>query len=230
VGGLPVTGTIARTVTNVRAGATSPLAGVIHSLAVLAVVLLAAPLALHVPLAVLAGILLFVAWNMGDWREFSRLRQFSAHYRLLLLGTFGLTVVFDVTVAIEFGMAMACLLFVLRMGSLFTVEGDARDLRYTLSGALFFASVARIDALGQAIARHHAGGLNGQTVVLDASRMVALDTTGVEALRDLHQAITRLGGTLQLEHLLPQPASLMERAGLTELLAPGADRPAHAAR
>lgn len=229
-GGLPVTGTIARTVTNVRAGATSPLAGVIHALAVLAVVLLAAPLALHVPLAVLAGILLFVAWNMGEWREFARLRQFSAHYRVLLLGTFVLTVVFDLTVAIEFGLAMACLLFVLRMGSLFTVEGDAQGLRYTLSGALFFASVSRIDELGQAIAARHGNALNGNAVVLDASRMVALDTTGVEALRDLHQTITQMGGHLRIEHLLPQPASLIERAGLPELLAAVAASPANATR
>lgn len=229
-GGLPVTGTIARTVTNVRAGATSPLAGVIHALAVLVVVLLAAPLALHVPLAVLAGILLFVAWNMGEWREFARLRQFSAHYRVVLLGTFVLTVVFDLTVAIEFGLAMACLLFVLRMGSLFTVEGDAQGLRYMLSGALFFASVSRIDELGQAIAARHGNALNGNAVVLDASRMVALDTTGVEALRDLHQTITQMRGHLRIEHLLPQPASLIERAGLPELLAAVAASPANATR
>ena len=74
-GGIPATGTIARTVTNVRAGATSPVAGIVHAATLLVVVLLAAPLALHVPLAALAGILLFVAWNMGEWHEFVRLRQ-----------------------------------------------------------------------------------------------------------------------------------------------------------
>ncbi len=72
---MPVTGTIARTVTNLRSGATSPISGLVHSLVLMLIVLLAAPLAVHVPLAVLAGVLLFVAWNMGEWREFVRLRQ-----------------------------------------------------------------------------------------------------------------------------------------------------------
>src|SRR6187401_2901963 len=91
-GGIPATGTLARTVTNVRAGAGTPVAGIVHALVVLAVVLAAAPLAVHVPLAVLAGVLLFVAWNMGEWHEFAKLRQYSSHFRLLMVGTFLLTV------------------------------------------------------------------------------------------------------------------------------------------
>ncbi|MBC7378219.1 MAG: sodium-independent anion transporter, partial [Burkholderiaceae bacterium] len=98
-GGMPATGTIARTVTNVRSGGTSRVAGMVQALTVAAVVLLAAPLAVHVPLAVLAGILLTVAWNMGEWREFVRPKPYSSHYRVLMLGTFILTVVFDLTVA-----------------------------------------------------------------------------------------------------------------------------------
>jgi SulP family sulfate permease len=121
-GGMPATGTIARTVTNVRAGATSPVAGMVHALTLLLVVLLAAPLALHVPLAVLAGILLFVAWNMGEWHAFARMRQYSSHYRVLMLGTFFLTVVFDLTVAVQVGLVLACALFIRRMSSLFRVE------------------------------------------------------------------------------------------------------------
>ena len=222
VGGLPVTGTIARTVTNVRAGATSPLAGVAHALALLLVVLLAAPLALHVPLSVLAGILLFVAWNMGEWREFARLRHFSNHYRVLMVGTFVLTVVFDLTVAIEFGIAMACLLFVLRMGSLFSVEpqplSPPHERRYTLSGALFFASVARIDALSESLVALPAASLAGCTVVLDARQLIALDTTGAEALRELSQALAERGAALRIDHALPQPAGLLQRCGLGALL------------
>ena len=87
-GGMPATGTIARTVTNVRSGATSPVSGLIHCATLVLVVVLAAPLAVHVPLSVLAGILLYVAWNMGEWREFARLRRASNHYRLIMLGTF----------------------------------------------------------------------------------------------------------------------------------------------
>jgi SulP family sulfate permease len=102
-GGMPATGTIARTVTNVRSGATSPVSGLVHAFTLVLIVLAAAPLAVHVPLAVLSGILLYVAWNMGEWREFARLRQASSHYRLIMLGTFLLTVVFDLTVALQVG-------------------------------------------------------------------------------------------------------------------------------
>jgi SulP family sulfate permease len=140
-GGMPATGTIARTVTNVRSGATSPVAGMVHALTLLLVVLLAAPLALHVPLAVLAGILLFVAWNMGEWHAFARLRQYSSHYRVLMLGTFFLTVVFDLTVAVQVGLVLACALFIRRMSSLFRVEliaSSEYQLTYKLYGALVF--------------------------------------------------------------------------------------------
>ena len=118
-GGMPATGTIARTVTNIRAGATSPVAGVVHALTLALVVLAAAPLAKHIPLAVLAGVLLFVAWNMGEWKEFARLRQFSNHYRLMMLSTFFVTIVFDLTVAVELGLVLAVVLFVRRQGALF---------------------------------------------------------------------------------------------------------------
>ncbi|MFO0010095.1 MAG: SulP family inorganic anion transporter, partial [Betaproteobacteria bacterium] len=103
-GGIPATGTVARTITNIRSGASSPIAGMVHALALLAVLLVAAPLAAGVPLAALAGILLFVAWNMGEWREFARLRQVQPTYRIPLLTTFVLTVILDVTVAVEVGM------------------------------------------------------------------------------------------------------------------------------
>ena len=121
-GGIPATGTIARTVTNVRAGAGTPIAGIVHALTLLAVVLLAAPLAVHVPLAALAGILMFVAWNMGEWHEFARLRRFSPQYRTILVGTFLLTVIFDLTVAVEVGLVLACVFFIYRMSTLFRVQ------------------------------------------------------------------------------------------------------------
>ncbi len=237
-GGMPVTGTIARTVTNVRSGASSPVAGMVHALALLAVVLVAGPLALHVPLSVLAGILLFVAWNMGEWREFARLRRFSNHYRLLMLGTFVLTIVFDLTVAVEVGLVLACVLFVRRMGSLFRVEPvradagaahgqpGAPEVHYRLSGALFFGAVAQIDRLAEQIGTSgpHAPDLEGRTLVLDASAMIALDTSGVEALRDLHRVVTQHGGRLRLEHLQEQAASLIERSGLAAELDAAAAR------
>lgn len=154
LGGMPATGTIARTVTNIRSGAVSPVAGMVHAGALMLIVLVAAPLALHIPLAVLAGILLFVAWNMGEWHEFLRLRQFSNHYRLIMLGTFFLTVVFDLTVAVEVGLVLACVLFVRRMSTLFRVEAQAAEagtLAFRLYGTLFFGAVAKIDPIVQAV-------------------------------------------------------------------------------
>lgn len=211
-GGMPATGTIARTVTNVRSGGTTPIAGVVHALTLAVVVLAAAPLALHVPLAVLAGILLYVAWNMGEWREFAHLRKYSAHYRVLMLGTFFLTVVFDLTVAVQVGLALACVLFIQKMSSLFQVErvpGDGGHLHYRLYGSLFFGAVAKIDEVVQAVEN----GPDAPVVVLDALQLVHLDTSGLDALRQLHKAVQLRGGTLRLENLQEQPREVMERAG-----------------
>ncbi|MEN9905765.1 MAG: C4-dicarboxylic acid transporter DauA, partial [Pseudomonadota bacterium] len=216
-GGMPVTGTIARTVTNIRAGASSPVAGMVHAAALALVVLLAAPLASHVPLAVLAGVLLFVAWNMGEWREFARLRQFSPHYRLMLVSTFLVTVVFDLTLAVELGLLMACLLFVKRQGSLFSAELVSRTdrlLSYRLYGSLFFGAVTRIDPI---IATVEAGP-EQLDVSLDASKLVALDTTGIDALEQLVEALERKGGRLDMHHLNEQPRDLLRRSGLAARL------------
>ncbi|MCX7252441.1 MAG: SulP family inorganic anion transporter [Burkholderiales bacterium] len=212
-GGMPVTGTIARTVTNIRAGAGSPLAGIVHALALALVVLLAAPLASHVPLAVLAGVLLFVAWNMGEWREFARLKQFSPHYRLMLLSTFLVTVVFDLTLAVELGLVLACLLFVRRQGSLFSAELVSRTerlLSYQLYGSLFFGAVTKIDPILAEIE----SGPDQLDVSLDATRLVALDTTGIDALEQLVEALERRGGRLDIRHLNEQPRDLLLRSGL----------------
>ena len=219
-GGMPATGTIARTVTNVRAGASSPVAGIVHALTLLAVVLLAAPLARLVPLSVLAGILVFVAWNMGEWREFApyMLRRFSAHYRLLMLGTFFLTVVFDLTVAVEAGIVLACALFIRRMNTLFRVELVSLQppvLTYRLYGAFFFGAANKLDPAIQAVERAP----RGMTVVLDAMHMIQLDTTGLDALRQLHKAVLARGGLLRLESLQPQPRDLIERSGFADDLA-----------
>ena len=225
-GGMPVTGTIARTVTNLRAGATSPVAGIVHAATLALIVLVAAPLALHIPLAVLAGILLHVAWNMGEWREFGRLRHFSNHYRLLLLGTFLLTVVFDLTVAVEVGLALSCVLFVRRMSALFKVEpvldenladslvngvaSSARPRRvWRLRGALFFGAAAKIDPIVQAIET----GPESLELWLDMHELLALDTTGLEGLEQILKAVGQRGGLLHILHAQEQPQSLMERSG-----------------
>lgn len=217
-GGMPATGTIARTVTNLRSGATSPVAGVVHALVLAVLVLAAAPLALHVPLAVLAGILLFVAWNMGEWREFAHLRKYSLHYRVLMLGTFFLTVVFDLTVAVQVGLGLACVLFIQKMSSLFAVELVQREgalIQYRLYGSLFFGAVAKIDQVVQAVEN----GPDEPVVVLDATQLVHLDTSGLDALRQLHKGVLLRGGTLFIENLQQQPLEVMERAGFAAELA-----------
>ena len=215
-GGIPATGTIARTVTNLRAGATTPVAGMVHAAALLLIVLLAAPLALYVPLAVLAGILLFVAWNMGEWHEFARLRQFSLGYRTTLLGTFVLTVVFDLTVAVEVGLVSACVFFIWRMGTLFRAEpmnaGMPGVVVFRLYGALFFGAVGRIEALE---ARVPAG---TRAVVLEMQRLVSMDASGLDALVQLHRVLQRRGVRLLLAELNEQPRSLVQRGGLAAAL------------
>ena len=216
-GGMPATGTIARTVTNIRAGATSPVAGIVHALTLMAVVLLAAPLAKHIPLAVLAGVLLFVAWNMGEWKEFARLRQFSNHYRLMLLSTFFVTVVFDLTVAVELGLVLAVVLFVRRQSEIFRAEASGSGdgpLTYRLYGSLFFGAVAKIDPLVEAV-EHTPGPVD---LVLDASQLISLDTTGLDALEQLHKALEKRGGHLRMTGLNEQPRSLILRSGFAAKL------------
>jgi SulP family sulfate permease len=214
---MPATGTIARTVTNVRAGATSPIAGVVHALTLLAIVLVAAPLAEHVPLAALAGILLFVAWNMGEWREFARLKHFLLPYRATLLGTFILTVVFDLTVAVEVGLLMACGFFIVRMSALFSVKphpahGAAGQLPsgvavFELFGSLFFGAVGKIEALpGQLPA-------DTRCLVLDMHRLISIDTSGIDAMQQLHRTLQRQGVALVLANVNPQPMGLIRRSG-----------------
>jgi SulP family sulfate permease len=214
-GGMPATGTIARTVTNIRAGAVSPIAGIVHAATLAAVVLLAAPLAMHIPLAVLAGVLLFVAWNMGEWREFVRLKHFSNHYRLMMVSTFVVTIVFDLTVAVELGLILAIVLFVRRQSGLFTADIDAQtDTRIDarLYGALFFGAVAKLDPLQRA-ADAAAPGL---VMRLDARQLISLDTTGLDALEQLQRSLSKRQGRLVLSGLNPQPRSLLERSGFAQ--------------
>ncbi|MFM2343109.1 MAG: hypothetical protein RLZZ592_2762 [Pseudomonadota bacterium] len=220
-GGIPATGTIARTVTNVRAGATSPVAGMLHALILLLIMLAAAPLALHVPLAVLAGILLFVAWNMGEWHEFARLRHFRLPYRAVLLGTFFLTVVFDLTVAVEVGLLLACGFFIWRMSQLFTIETPARtpdrpdglEVR-SLYGTLFFGSIGKVETLAEQLPH------GTRVLVLEMHRLISLDTSGVDALVQLHRQLQRHDVQLVVAALNAQPRSLLERAGFIAQLGP----------
>jgi SulP family sulfate permease len=207
----------------VRAGATSPVAGMVHAATLLVVVLLAAPLAMNVPLAALAGILLYVAWNMGEWHEFGRLKRFSMQYRIILVGTFTLTVVFDLTVAVQVGLILACLFFIYRMSTLFRVQPpeEATALPpgvqvFELFGALFFGAVGKIEALPAQIKT------GTRAVVLEMHRLISMDTSGLDALQQLHRALMSRGIALVLANVNEQPLSLIRRSGFEAVL--GADQ------
>jgi SulP family sulfate permease len=216
-GGMPATGTIARTMTNIRAGARSPVAGIVHALTMLLVMLTAAPLAFHVPLACLAAILLHVAVNMGEWRAFAHLRRYSPHYRTILLTTFALTVIVDLTVAVEIGLVLAGLFFILRVSALTTIEPlshtpDGTPLpegvaAYKVQGSLFFGSVSKLDALADTGAPP-----SPRALILDLHYVINLDTTAMDALRTLQKSLARQGTTLLLCDLQPQVRSLVARS------------------
>lgn len=217
-GGIAATGTIARTVTNVRTGARSPIAGMIHALTLLMIVLLAAPLAYDIPLAALAGILLVVAWNMGEWHAFVQLRQFSNTYRVILVGTFLLTVVFDLTVAIEVGMLLASLFFIYRIASvtrLQRLEVTVPGMEvWQLFGSLFFGSVSRIETLMDPLRPCP------RILVLDLHQVISLDTTGLDSLRSLQRFLQKREARLVIAAANEQPLSLLERSGFTTELGP----------
>jgi SulP family sulfate permease len=164
---------------------------------------------------------------MGEWRELSPyvLRRASRDYRVLMLGTFFLTVVFDLTVAVQAGIVLACALFVRRMSKLFSVEMVALEppvLTFRLYGALFFGAAAKLDPTVQAIERAP----RGLTVVLDAMHLILLDTTGLDALRQVHKAVLARGGVLRIDSVQAQPLEVMERSGFADELRSATPGPA----
>ena len=209
-GGMPATGTIARTVTNVKNGGNSPIAGIVHALTLLMVVWVAAPLAGDIPLAVLSAILMFVAWNMGEWREFVHLRQFRLPYRATLLAVFVLTVVVDLTVAVEVGLIAACLTFIFRISSLSRAEAInvamPNVLAYRLNGALFFAAVALVEDIEDK--------LPSKAVVLDLSSLLYIDSSGADALQALARTCEKKQVRLIVCAVSHQPLDILRRCGL----------------
>jgi SulP family sulfate permease len=174
----------------------------------------------HVPLAVLAGVLLFVAWNMGEWREFAHLRRYSFQYRTILVGTFALTVIFDLMVAVEVGLVLACVFFIWRMGALFQVRpvggADGGVQVFELYGSLFFGAVGKVEALPAQVAP------GTRRVVLEMHRLVSMDTSGIDALRQLQRTLQRQGLSLVLAAVNEQPLSLIRRSGFEATLGAGA--------
>ncbi|MDF3852138.1 SulP family inorganic anion transporter [Achromobacter denitrificans] len=221
-GGMPATGTIARTVTNVKSGATSPVSGMVHALVLLLVILAAAPLAASIPLATLAAILMFVAWNMGEWREFARLKTYRLPYRVTLVSVFLLTVIFDLTVAVEFGIFAACITFIYRISSLSRAERitaaeqpllaghEGQVAVWRLYGTVFFGATKLVESL-----EDH---LPARALVLDLKNVIYVDSTGAEALDALSKACETRQVRLIVSGLMGQPLDIARRIGLLKRL------------
>lgn len=223
-GGFCATGAIARTSTNVRMGAFGPIAGVVHALTLVAVILAAAPLARHVPLAALSAILVVVAWRMGEWHDFRDMRRYTMNYRTILLATFLLTVIFDLTVAVEAGMVLAAVLFITRISSLTVLTDDGDDTlegnrirSYGLAGSLFFGSANKLEPL----LRHAEADAPCRVVVLDMQKTINVDTTGLDILEALRRKLRKSGRELILTGAGTQPMSLFTRSGFADRLGSG---------
>ncbi len=234
-GGMPATGAIARTATNIRSGARSPIAGIAHALFVLLFMLLFAPLANYIPLASLAAVLTIVAWNMSEIHRWPQLLRGPWGDRLVLLITFGLTVMVDLTVAIEVGVVLAAVLFMHRMAQVATIstgealfEADRDDLAqpgkaytqrdalppgvevFKLRGPLFFGAVDRLNDLLDRIA-------GSQKVFILRMREVSMiDATGAGKLRDFIEQCRRRGTEVIISRLQAQPRSVLEHMGLLD--------------
>jgi SulP family sulfate permease len=225
VGGLPATGAIARTATNIRAGARTPVSGMVHAVTLLVILVAAAPLASAVPMAVLAATLLVVAYNMGEWHEIPELWKHGWTDRLVWMVTFALTVLADLTVAVEAGMILAALLFIRRVSTTTTVTAVTREYveqgrSHTLQdkqipeyvtilrihGPFLFGATDKLTNLIPQVSEF------GPIVILRLRNMTALDATGLRAIQDFADAVTRAGRTLLLCGAPPQPAILMESA------------------
>jgi SulP family sulfate permease len=228
-GGLPATGAIARTATNIRSGARTPIAGMTHAATLLLILLFAAPLARHIPLAMLAGILMIVAYDMGEWREIPDVVRLGPAEAAVWGITFALTVLADLTVAVEAGMILAALLYIRRVTTTTTValvtpeyihQGRVHSLQlqnipeqvaiFRIHGPFLFGSTDKLGDL-----ERHVGQLP-KIVILRLRNMTAIDGTGLHALEHLASVLQKTGRVLLLCGMRDQPARMMQRADFHE--------------
>jgi len=230
-GGLPATGAIARTATNIRAGAQTPVAGMIHALTLVCILLFAAPLASYIPMAVLAGILMMVSYNMGEWREIPQLLRLTRTDISVWLVTFALTVFADLTVAVEAGMILAALLFIARVANTTTVaqvtddyveDGRVHILQdkdipyyvtiFRIHGPFLFGATDKIAAVTENL--HELP----PVVVLRLRNMTAIDATGLFALEELAKQLHGTKRTLILCGAREQPKQLIHQAEFEDII------------
>ncbi len=231
-GGIPATGAIARTATNIKSGGRTPVAGIVHSLTLLLIMVLFGRYASMIPLAALAAILIVVAYNMSEWRTFKEIFRAPKSDVAVLLTTFILTVVVDLTVAIETGMVMAAFLFMRRMAEVSNVSilmGDSNEdgeetsdefkkgipqevMVFEISGALFFGAADRFMETMSAIQAFP------KVLILRMGEVVALDATGLRVLRDVLKRVEAHACKLYLCELHAQPYLATEKAGVLDLI------------
>src|SRR6202453_4435802 len=232
-GGIPATGAIARTATNIRSGALTPVSGMIHALTLLAILLVAAPLARFVPLGALAAVLFVVAYNMGEWREIATIVRLSMADIAVWFTTFTLTVFADLTVAVGVGMALAALLYIHRVAETTTVEsvtpqyledGEAHILQgktipstvtiLRIHGPFLFGTTEKLVEATRDLNEF------GNVVILRLRNMTALDATGIHALEQLSARLTKAGKTLLLCGARNQPSQLISRSDFLKRVGP----------
>jgi len=224
-GGIPATGAIARTATNIKSGAKTPVAGMVHALTLLAVLVFAAPIAQYIPLAVLSAILFVVSYNMGEWREIPKLLKMSWATIAVWALTFGLTVFADLTVAVEFGVILAALMFIRKVAATTTVsavtqkyidEGRPHNLQdknipehvsiFRVHGPFLFGAKEKLSEVTDRLSSL------SPYIILRLRNMTAIDATGLMALEELAEQVHQSGRTLILCSARTQPAKLMTQA------------------
>jgi sulfate permease, SulP family len=233
-GGIPATGAIARTATNIRSGAKTPIAGIVHVATLLVILLAAAPLAKHIPLAALAAVLVMVSWNMGEWHEFKRLFRIPKSDACVFLSVFLLTVFLDLTIAVTVGMLIAGVLVLKRIADTTgvaevhnrTAEGGKEEtsqsikssqiphgvMIYRISGAFLFTAADKLEVAVKGARQ------DLKVLILDVHRVFALDATGLNALESLLEKMQRRGGVLVISGPHTQPYMVLDKAGFLKEL------------
>jgi SulP family sulfate permease len=230
-GGIAVTGAIARTATNVKCGGRTPVAGIVHGITLLIIILIAAPLARFIPLATLGAVLISVALNMGEWHNFNRLLKWPRSDAAVFLATFGLTVVVDLTVAVETGMVLAAMLFIKRVSDTTQItavdeitetEGSHHSLVgkkipngvmiYRIFGSFFFGAADKLESALKTLKQEP------EVLILRMRKVLAMDATGLNALEDLYDRLRNHNKHLVLSGPHTQPLFMMQKAGFLDKL------------
>ena len=232
-GGIPATGAIARTATNIKSGGKTPIAGIVHAFTLALILLIAAPLAKLIPLASLAGILVVVSYNMSEIEHFVSLLKAPRSDVMVLLSTFALTVFVDLTVAVEVGVVLASLLFIRRMSEVSNVSMITRELHgdgdepddpnaialrevppgvevFEILGPFFFGAADRFKETMRMIEKPV------DVIILRLRHVSAMDATGLHALREFYQRCRRDGTHLVLSGVHAQPLFTLQRAGFVD--------------